>query len=84
MPYNALFLHFQKIVQYAVFLIVLPVRLFIQTVDEAIIYIIGLKLPHLPVNLVFDRFQFGSPAVFAGLIIGAEMHLIEHFSAHRR
>lgn len=72
----------KKIVQRAVFLIILPVRFFIETVDKSIINVISLDFPQLPVYLALDGFQIGCPAIFTGFVIGAKMDLIENFSPY--
>ena len=78
---DALLFKRKHIVQNAVFPVSLQVSFLIQTVNKAKIQIIGLKLFHLPGNRTFDFFQVGGPAIFAGNIVGAEVHLQIHLTA---
>ena len=61
--------------QHAVVQHFLQVRLFIQAVEKAKIDVIGLQGFQLPADRPFDGVQVRGPAVFAALVVGAEMDL---------
>ena len=79
MPDHSLSFHIEQIFQHSVFLIILPVRRSVKTMDKAVVHIVCFQLPKHPLHLVFHFVQPGRPAVFACLVVGPEMNLIEHF-----
>ena len=81
-PHHAGLLHFQQVVQHAVFLVCLPVPLLVQAVDHAEVDVVGPQLLQLPVHLALDGVQVRGPAVLPALIVGAEVDLIEQLPPH--
>ena len=83
MFYYAGSFHLLQILKYPIFLIILPVRLCIQTMDKSIINVICFQLLQLPVYLAPDSLQIRCPSIFSRFIIRSEMDLIKQFLPHR-
>lgn len=83
MVHNTLVLQLKKVVEHAVFPVFFPVLFLVQTVDEAVVYVIRLELGKLPVHRGLYLVEIQGPGVaFARAIKRAKVHLIAYLAAH--